>query len=323
MLKLKKYFLIGIFVLSVIQFSCNIFYITLRNVPVFFSTPEEVQNKIKDPVKENVRLSALWIGHSTFLLQMDDKVIVTDPFLTETVGVMARRVIDPGIDIENIPKCDLITISHSHFDHLSIGSLEMLEERFPGTALVFPNDLENFIPSMNFKFIRMSNNDGFKKRIIGEQKTVSGIKVSSVYAQHWGGRYALDGYVWGDKAYTGYVLEYNGLTVYFAGDTGYDSLKFKELGRQFKVDLALIPIGPCADCFDTGTPNHVFPPSALKIFEDIKAKWMIPMHYGTLCFAQAEPFVPVYVLKSIIQNGDLSNRIFALNIGEQKIFLEK
>ena len=79
---------------------CNLFYVAVRNVPVFFSSPEKVHDKIKNPVKDNVRLSALWIGHSTVLLQMDDKVIITDPVLTETVGELARRVIEPGIDIE-------------------------------------------------------------------------------------------------------------------------------------------------------------------------------------------------------------------------------
>jgi L-ascorbate metabolism protein UlaG (beta-lactamase superfamily) len=324
MSKLTRFILYLIFFLSSIsQLACNIFYITLRNVPVFFSVPDDVPNKIKDPIKDNVRLSALWVGHSTFLIQMDDKVIITDPLFTETVGVMARRVVDPGIDLESIPKCDLIIITHSHFDHLSIGSLEMLEEKFPGTALVFPNDLENYIPSMNFNMIRMSNDNGYKEKIIGEQRLVNGIKVSTVYAQHWGGRYALDGYVWGDKAFTGYVLEYNGISFYFAGDTGYDSVKFKELGSKFKLDAAFIPIGPCAECFGYGTRNHVFPPDALRIFGDLKARWMVPMHYGTLYFAQAEPFVPVYALKSLIQNSETKSTVVVLGIGEQRIFMEK
>jgi N-acyl-phosphatidylethanolamine-hydrolysing phospholipase D len=300
--------------------SCNLFMVAVRNVPVFFETPKEVSNKITDPIKPGVRLSALWIGHSTVLLQMDDKVIITDPVLTETVGEFARRVVEPGIDPENIPKCDIILISHSHFDHLSYSSLELLEKKSKGASLVFPYGLESFLPYYNYNFVRMENDNGYLHNIIGEQKLINGIKVSSVFAHHWGGRYGVDGYVWGDHSFTGYILEYNGMTVYFAGDTGYDSVKFKQIGNLYKIDLALIPIGPCADCDRCGPPNHVFPPDAVMIYKDTKAKWMLPIHYGTLYFAQGDPELPLISLNKIVTRDSLQNKIIPLNIGEQKIY---
>ena len=257
------------------------------------------------------------------LIQMDDKVILTDPFLTETLGEFARRVVEPGIDIENIPKCDLILISHSHFDHLSLGSLEYLERKNKNTPLVFPEDMENYLPDYDFDLIRMKNNNGYKNNIIGETKIINGIKVTTVYAQHWGGRYGVDGFVWGDNAFTGYILEYNGLTVYFAGDTGYNDKKFKILGEKFTIDLAFIPIGPCADCSNCGTGNHVFPPDAVYIFNDIIAKWMVPIHYGTLVFAQADPMEPLFALRKIIADEKMKDRVKILKIGEQVELIHK
>jgi N-acyl-phosphatidylethanolamine-hydrolysing phospholipase D len=318
-----KYKLVITVLLMILFNGCNLFYVAVRNVPVFFSSPEKVTNKTKNPVKDNVRLSALWIGHSTVLLQMDDKVIITDPALTETVGELARRVVDPGIDIEDIPRCDLILISHSHFDHLSFGSLEKLENKSSGAPLVFPAGLEYYLPKMNFNFIRMDNDNGYEKRIIGEKKNINGLEVTSVYDQHWGGRYGLDGYIWGNNAYTGYIIQYHGMTVYFAGDTGYDSTKFKQLGEKFNIDLAFIPIGPCADCNQCGTRTHVFPPDAVMIYKAINAKWMVPIHYGTFYFAQADAMKPLETLNSIIKSGNLQDRIFPLKIGEQKIFINK
>ena len=302
---------------------CNLFYVAVRNVPVFFSVPEKVTNKIKNPVRDSVRLSALWIGHSTVLVQMDDKVIITDPVLTETVGELARRVVEPGIDVDNIPRCDLILISHSHFDHLSFGSLDELEVKSSGAPLVFPAGLEYYLPNMDFNLIRMDNDNGYQSRIIGETKIINSMEITSVYAQHWGGRYGLDGYVWGSSAYTGYIIRYHGMTVYFAGDTGYDSVKFKQLGDKFNVDLAFIPIGPCAQCNQFGTPNHIFPPESVQIFEDIKARWMVPMHYGTLFFAQADAMKPLETLNEIIKSSTLQDKILPLKIGEQKIFIYK
>lgn len=306
------------------------FNIAVRNIPVFFSAPQSIPNKIKKPIKDNVRLSALWIGHSTVLIQMDDKVIITDPVLTETIGELGRRVIEPGIYAENIPTCDLILISHPHFDHLSLGSLEMLERKSKNAALVFPHGLENYLPDYKFKFVRMENDRGYNTKYTGEYKIINGIKVTTVFAQHWGGRFGLDGFIWGSTAYTGYILEYNGLTVYFAGDTGYDPKAFKEIGDKFTIDLALVPIGPCADCDQCGVGNHVFPPDAVYLFNDLKAKKMIPIHYGTFMFAQADPNEPLISLKKIIDadsksdsSTKLADKIDILKIGEQKIYLEK
>ncbi len=320
---IKKVHHIILILVCTLSFSCNMFMVAVRTVPAIFSEPEKIPNKIKNPIKPGVRLSALWIGHATVLLQMDDKVIITDPFLTETVGEFAKRVVEPGIDAENIPRCDLILISHSHFDHLSYSSLEMLEKKSSSTALVFPKDLENYLPDYNMKLVRMDNDNGYMKKIIGEEKTINGVKVTTVFAQHWGGRYGVDGYVWSDNAYTGYIIEYNGMTVYFAGDTGYDSLKFKLLGRKYKIDLAIIPVGPCADCNQCGTKSHVFPVDAVQLFEDVNPKWMVPVHYGTLQFAQADPNEPVYILKKIVDEKKYSDRVNILKIGEQKIFIEK
>jgi N-acyl-phosphatidylethanolamine-hydrolysing phospholipase D len=315
----KKYFLI-ILILSVTTLSCNLFYVAVRNVPVFFSSPREVKNKISQPIHDNVRLSALWVGHATVLLQMDDKVIMTDPIFSETVGEFARRLVEPGLDEENIPKCDMILISHSHFDHLNLSSLDNMQKKSGGAYLVFPKMLEYYLPRYNYNFVRMNNDDGYKKEIIGEEKDIDGIKVTSVYAQHWGGRYGLDGFVWGDNSYTGYIIQYHNMTVYFAGDTGYDSVKFKQIGEMYDIDLALIPIGPCIECNQCGPTNHVFPPDALMIFKDIKAKKMIPIHYGTLYFAQGNADAPLETLNKLIIEQNLQDKVDVLKIGEQKIY---
>jgi len=188
---------------------------------------------------------------------------------------------------------------------------------------VFPEDLEYFLPDYDFELIRMKNDNGYKKEVIGETKLINGIKVTTVYAQHYGGRYGLDGFAWGNNAYTGYVLEYNGMSVFFAGDTGYDPDKYKKLSGKFNIDLAMIPVGPCADCYNCGTKNHVFPTDAVYIFKDLKAKWMLPIHYGTLVFAQADPMEPLIALSKIINDEKLEDKIKILKIGEQVVLIKK
>jgi L-ascorbate metabolism protein UlaG (beta-lactamase superfamily) len=310
-------------IFSCLFFSCNMILVAVRNVPVFFESPQLVENKITNPVDSNVRLSALWIGHATVLLQIDDKIIITDPFLSETAGEFARRVVEPGIEPEYIPKCDLILISHSHFDHLNYYSLSLLEQKNSKTSLVFPQGLENYLPNYKMNLIRMKNDNGYKNKVIGETNIINSVKVTSVFAQHWGGRYGLDGYLWADNSYTGYIIEYNGITVYFAGDTGYHETNFKTLGKLFQIDLALIPIGPCSECEQCGTFNHVFPPCAVQIFTDLNAKWLIPIHYGTLMFAQADPMEPLTAFNNIINEKNIQHKVSILKIGEQKKFILK
>ena len=83
----------------------------------------------KDPIDKDARLAVLWVGHATALVQIDDKVILTDPVFTSTVGMLSRRLVEPGIDPQDLPPLDAVLISHMHYDHLSLGSLELIEPR--------------------------------------------------------------------------------------------------------------------------------------------------------------------------------------------------
>jgi L-ascorbate metabolism protein UlaG (beta-lactamase superfamily) len=293
----------------------------VTNIGMNMSHPKKVKNKIKNPVSDENRLSALWVGHATVLVQMDDKVVLFDPFFTLNSGEIQRRIWEPGVDLDAVKKCDLILLSHSHFDHTNFGTLDLLNEKFPGTPLVFPDGLEQFLPVYDFPLVNMKR--GVKKpgKFIGESKTINGVKVTTVVAYHWGGRYGLDGLIWGYDSYTGYIIEYNGLTVYFSGDTAYDDNFFKFLGEKYNIDIALVPIGPCSDCDHIHKPDrHVYPKGALKILDDTKSKVMIPIHYGTLYEKSKDPEEPRYVLEELVRkNSSFVEKVKILHIGGQYV----
>jgi N-acyl-phosphatidylethanolamine-hydrolysing phospholipase D len=249
-----------------------------------------------------------WVGHATVLIQIHDKIIITDPLFTDMIGMVVKRAVKPGLDPTLLTKVDFTLISHMHFDHLSYGSLAMLPKN--GT-LVFPDGLAEYVPEFNFKEI-----DEMKPWDMIEDESV---RITAVPVQHFSGRYSFDR-DWSEKqGYSGYVVEYKGIVVFFAGDTGYNPELFKEIGRRFRIDLAIIPIAPSSGN-GIGGYVHVSPLGALSIFKDVKAHFMMPIHFGTMLFGStANPQSPLDQLRAAAAQQGIPDQIIALEVGEQRI----
>ncbi len=307
-----------------IFYSCGAGRIITNNLwRTLTESPEVVINKVENPVKDNVRLSALWAGHSTVLLQIYDKVILFDPFFENHFALIFSRKVESALLYENLKKLDLIVITHSHFDHLSFYSLGKLEELYPETDLIFPAGVEEYMPNFNFRMYRIDTAGVFSGKFYGKPYFINGIKITPVIAIHTGGRYGIDSYLWRVQGHSGFILEYKDVCVYYAGDTGYDENAFKKIGEKFDIELAFIPIGPCRNCEERGFFYHTSVMESVKLFEDIKAKYMIPIHYGTIEYMN-DPRVPMRVLEKIIESDtsslDLKHKIYILKEGEQIIF---
>ena len=309
--------LLGVLILG-LAYSCTAIMSTSNTVgssiSALFSSPQKIDNKITNPKVDSARLSVLWIGHATMLIQIDDKFIITDPVFTETVAFLSKRLIEPGIDVENLPDIDVALISHLHPDHLSLGSLEKIENKI--SNLVVPEGGLVYIPNYDFESNEIKWWDTTK---------INGIKISSAPVLHNGMRYGLD-YDWLPRAFTSYIIEYHGVTVYFAGDTGYDSTTtiFKETAQKFpKIDLALLPIAPIHPR-EYSSIRHTDPRDAILIFKDLKAKQMIPMHYDTFAEAydtlgEAESLMKQEMLKNNLTDHD----VIILRVGQQKTLINQ
>ncbi|CAH8248042.1 MBL fold metallo-hydrolase [Paenibacillus melissococcoides] len=231
-------------------------------------------------------LSITWIGHSTFLLQIGGLNIATDPVWAASMA-MEKRLSPPGIPIDQMPPLDVILISHSHYDHLHMGSLRKLAG--PRTLLVVPGGLKAKMVRKGFP--QTIELEWWKELVIGS------VRVTFVPAQHWTRRTLSD---MNRSHWGGYVLERVEVeavetgerppakeTVYFAGDSGYFR-GFREIGRRFAIDVALMPIGAYEPEWFMSR-QHVTPEEALQAFEGVGAKLMIPMHYGAFKLADDTP----------------------------------
>ena len=297
---------------SVASLGCFLGKITSRNLAVFGDSPRTVDDKITDPIRDDARLAVLWVGHSTALIQLDDKFILTDPVFTDTVGQISTRLVEPGIEAEHLPPLDAVLISHVHFDHMSLGSIEMIESKvawmgLPRGGLVYLTDFD------------------FAAEEVGwwESRTLpGGLRVTGVAVNHNGWRYGLDR-SWRTGGYTGWVIEYRGLTVYFSGDTALDRPCFQATRKRFpNIDLALLPIAPIHPR-DFMHRVHTDPHEALTAFELLGARWMVPVHYETFINSLDDPGEPERVLRQAVKKRGYEARIAVLDIGEQRVFLRK
>jgi N-acyl-phosphatidylethanolamine-hydrolysing phospholipase D len=296
-----------------------------------FGRPEKVKQKLSDPIKPGVRFSVLWIGHASTLIQIEDKVILLDPVFEDVIASLMLRKVEAGLDMDALPNLDLVLISHAHMDHMSLPTLEQLDKKFPNASLVFPAGVEQYLPPYKMKMVRMKTGNSEKLGYVGETRVIDGVKITTVFANHPGGRYIFDSYVWFEPGATGYIIEYKGHTVFFAGDTVYDDKAYKSIGQKFDVDLAIVPIGPCIDCEALDFGFHMGSFGAMNLLDDIQAEYMLPVHYGSSVYG-SDPDIPVktlvylinkYYLKTVsgIQSmASYKDKILILDEGEQYIF---
>lgn len=290
---------------------CRIMRATGKATGSLFASPRKVK-KLKDPIDKDARLAVLWIGHATALVQIDDKVILTDPVFTSSVGQISKRLVEPGLDVANLPPVDAVLVSHMHFDHLSLGSLSEIERKV--RMLLMPPGGVTYLTDFAFPVIELRPWQAWEK---------DGLRVTATPVDHVGYRYGIDD-AWMPHSYTGYVIEYHGIKVYFGGDTAYDQKLFVDTAQRFpELDLALLPIGPI-EPRDLMRRFHTDPREALQAFFDLGAKRMVPIHYDTFVNSTDEPGDALRELEAAKKKWSLGTREVApLAVGERRIFLKK
>jgi L-ascorbate metabolism protein UlaG (beta-lactamase superfamily) len=274
--------------------------------------PKRVPHKLRDARRADARLSVLWIGHATALVQLDDKFVITDPVFTPSVGGISRRLVEPGLDAADLPPLAAAVVSHTHMDHFSFDSLAMLEHK---TAHVFlPQGARDNLPRYAFASHELERWQSFE---------ADGVRITAVPVRHIGGRFGLD-IAWSQNSFTGYVFEYHGLSVYFGGDTAFDVEVFKSAREHFPaLDLALLPICPI-EPREYMKIVHMDPSEALDAFQLLGAKHMVPIHFDTFINSGDVPGECPRALRYETARRKLpADKIAILEIGEQHVLVPR
>lgn len=248
-----------------------------------------------------------YINHSTFLIQTDSLNIITDPVYSKRVSPFSfagpKRMRPPGIHFEDLPHLDIVLISHNHYDHLDIKTLEEIKEKHD-PLFITPLGIDLYL---NKKGISNTVSlDWWKKHDINDA-----VSISAVEAQHFSSRGMFDR----DKTlWAGFVIESNAGNIYFAGDTGYNNF-FEKIGNDYApIKTALIPIGAYIPRWFM-SPVHVDPAQALQIHKDVGAELSIGMHYGTFPLADDGETDPINDFNEVIRDENF----ILMKEGESKL----
>ena len=269
------------------------------------------QRNQKKPVLSSIDLSdewktsdlnknhTIWIGHSTFIIKANNLTILTDPVFSDRASPFRRfgpkRLIPPSISLEELPKIDVVTISHNHYDHLDIRSLKKLSKINPDLIFLIPKgDLDIF------KKRRITN---VKEFVWWEDIIIDEFTFTFTPVQHWSARGLFDR---NESLWGGWFIKGKEFSIYHAGDTGYskDFVKTKE--KLGSPKYAFIPIG----AYDPEwfmSESHVNPEDAIRIMNDLDAEYSFGMHWGTFTLTAEDTTAPRERLKKSLKRKNINN----------------
>jgi len=236
--------------------------------------PASVENRPHPAPRGRVpagRAALTLVGHATWLVRMDGLTILTDPHFSPSAGPRGRfgprRVRPPGIDLHQLPPLDAIFVSHAHYDHLDVPSLQRLAATPTSPRVVVPLGLGSFLEEHGIP--RVTEHDWWDEVDLGAAT------LTLTPAQHWSNRTTLarNATLWSGA----HIRHRGGGTVYFAGDTGYSPCFADIRARLGAPGVALLPIGAYEPRWFM-RDHHMNPDDAVRAHIDLGARHSFAMH---------------------------------------------
>ncbi len=269
--------------------------------------------------------SATWVGHSTVLLQLGRMNVLTDPMFGARASPVPfagpRRMVPPGVPLEELPPIDVVLLSHNHYDHCDRPSIRAIARRHPDAAWIVPRGLGALVRRWGVR--HLGELDWWE---VAEAEVAGGVaRVGCAPARHFSARSPFDR---GDTLWCGFAIQANGVSAYFAGDTAMHP-EFGEIGARLgPFDLVLMPAGAYEPrWFMQGV--HVNPEEAVGATRAVAAAHpaspvpvMLPIHWGTFRLTDEDPLEPPVRTASCWEAAGLpAHQLWVLRRGETRDFV--
>jgi len=247
----------------------------------------------------------MWIGHNTFLVRIDGNFWITDPIFFQR-AFLPKRKTPPGITLNELKEITdkiNVVITHNHYDHLDKKSIEELPDN---SRIIVPMGVKKYVEGTGKKNVKEL--DWWQTFDCGNNA-----KLICLPAQHWSRRITqrINTTLWAS-----YMLITPSLTIYFRGDSGY-FIGYKEIGRKFpNIDYAFLPTTAYHPRWFMHYA-HINIEEALRAFEDLGAKYLIPTQWGTFRLGDNPVGLPAIELKKKIAEQKLNpSKFLIMDIGE-------
>jgi len=253
------------------------------------------------PKLQTGQVAITWIGHASFLVQFNDLNALIDPNFANWLFLL-KRIKRSGLRIEDLPRIDLVLLTHAHFDHFHKPTLRRLPH--PKIAI------------MPWGVGDLAHNLGFERVVElewWESFSQGGWHVTLTPSKHWGARVLRDFH----RGYGGFMLEHQGRRIYHAGDSAYFE-GFKDIHKSCRPEIALLPIGAYHP--ESFRNLHMGPDEAITAFKDLHARWLVPMHYGTFRLSFEDMDEPPRLLNQFAVQEGLTRKVRILEEGVPHVF---
>ena len=253
------------------------------------------------------KLHVTWIGHATTLIQYRGINILTDPVLSDRASPLSfagpQRYTQPALSNSDLPTIHYVVISHNHYDALDRPTIEALG-----------NDITWLVPlKLKTWFLNAGINNVIELDW-WQSKSFEKARFVATPTQHFSGRGLWD---YAQTLWASWVIEIEDKSIWFGGDTGYNDIHFKRIGKEHgPFDLGLIPIGAYEPRWFM-KPMHVNPEEAVLLHKDINARFSIGIHWGTFRLSAEAIDAPMLELEQAASAANVNFSTVAL--GETRV----
>ena len=231
-------------------------------------------NQIQKNLNQKSRLT--WLGHSSFLLEIDNKTILIDPVFSSYAAPhewLGRKRFNDKMPFnpEDLKEIDAVIISHDHYDHLDYNTVKKIKDKVKN--VIVPLGVGNHFKKWGIPSERIQELDWWNETQLGD------IKIVCTPARHGSGRGLNDqsATLWSSWCFIG-----KNQKIFFSGDSGYGK-HFKEIGNTYgPFDFAMIE---CGQYDDLWADIHMVPEESVQVGIDVKANYMMPIHWGAFLLA--------------------------------------